>query len=168
MKNHSNITPKIEENKNEKKHQEMLEVSMRDIFKNGNVLTLELQEKGILPKNNSSLIDNIRRIDSYSYKNSRKLNTKMEETLLKAAIRDMHESNEDSYNRYGISFKKQNGLWIQDSVEVIGTLNANYGTIIMGIVTLENVTLPSYISEFGNAFDINHKLHRIKLSGKIF
>ncbi len=167
-KNKSNIVPRLEELINKGQKPVNLEVRLSDIFRNGNSITIELQEKGILPHSSTKGQDALSKRDLKLFKRGRTLNTPKEDSLLKTAINELRESEKDFYNRFGFSFKKINGIWIQDTVEVIGNLSATIGTIIMGNVTLVNVTLPSYMTEFGNAYDKLHGVKRVTLTNKIY
>lgn len=167
-KNKSNIVPKVEEPTNKGQKPVDLEIHLSDIFRNGNSVTIDLQEKGILPHSSTKEQDPLSKRDLKLFKRGRNSNTPKEESLLKTAINELRESEKDFYNRFGFSFKKVDGIWIQDTVEVIGNLSATIGTIIMGNVTLDNATLPSYMTEFGNAYDKLHGVKRVTLTGKIY
>lgn len=169
MANNLSKTPEVKSP--EKTSKSTLFTSLRDLFINGNTTTLKYQEQEIIPINNKGNNTSNGRYgptSSKAFKDGTTANTILEEALLKSVIRELKNSNLNSYTKYGLSFKRVNGIWIQDTVQIKGDLIANIGTIIMGNVIFENVTLPSFVSDFGNPFDKNHNVPTVTFTGKIY
>ena len=139
--------------------------TLATLFRNGNTTTLNLIEEGISFNATEAPI-HIYPAVMKEIKKGRRGNQPMEEVLLKTVIKELKESEKDTYDKFGFKFNRINAVWVQDTVEVTGAFSAPIGAIVMGNYKLENVTLSSNI--FGNAYDLKHKLPKITLTGRIY
>ncbi|MGC8479714.1 MAG: hypothetical protein ACP5M9_03540 [Candidatus Micrarchaeia archaeon] len=164
------VSPKIEEYKGKQKSitTEVTEL-LKSVFRNGNELTIRLIKNGLIRKESPEVPEvPFTNEEKRAFKEGRRLNTKEENALLDSAINEMRSSNSETYSKYGFNFKNVEGVWIQDSVEIIGDFSAKPGTVVMGNLKLINVSISSMTDQLGNAYEPKRIKQKLTLQGKIY
>ncbi len=160
----SAFSPLMRSSENQFKDQ--LAEMIGDLFRNGNRVTEELISKGVLTEERRE--KPLTLTEKAVVLQGRKMNSKMDEALLKTVLKELEEHDENTYEKFGLKFELHRGIWVQDTVKIIGELVATSGTVIMGNQILDNVIIPDRMLTVGNAYDKRYHAPYITLKGRIY